>query len=363
MLPSNPLSRTAATTCVLLLATAPAAFAQTSSARSAAKYAVFPASARQEADPLEALKRRSPERRWKEINERYADLATPQTGKRVRPAAAATAAKPADLLPGGVERARVEKPASAGVRPPMVAAFQDSRPAVRQPAPLELVPTSVFAQQDSDEGSDLDRKLERELKDLERELDDLRKDGGKDSEKTETPSARSTELKRIVDILPFADYQPDSEDANGDPCAYLCPRPYGLPCKEYDYDEDVPACPEEIALGGGPWAGRCYPDSMFAWAASNLYHYPLYFEDPALERYGHTYPCVVQPFVSVGRFSTQLVGLPYQMTIDPVCKKKYALGWYRPGECAPKLCYQIPFNAKAAAVEGAFITGMFYLIP
>ncbi len=101
----------------------------------------------------------------------------------------------------------------------------------------------------------------------------------------------------------------------------------------------------------------------FHWAASNLHHTPLYFEDPALERYGHTYHPLVQPFVSAGRMTTQLVGLPYQMAIDPPNRRVYTLGWIRPGDCAPKKIYQIPLNKKAALVEAAAIAGGFYIIP
>jgi len=108
---------------------------------------------------------------------------------------------------------------------------------------------------------------------------------------------------------------------------------------------------------------RAFPDTVFAWDAADFYHYPLYFEDPALERYGHTYPFVVQPIVSAGRFSAQFLALPYQMTIDPVCKPMYALGYYRPGDCAPKLHDPIPWNLHAAAVEAGVVTGLFFLIP
>jgi hypothetical protein len=102
---------------------------------------------------------------------------------------------------------------------------------------------------------------------------------------------------------------------------------------------------------------------MYMWEASQLFSNPLYFEDPALERYGHSHHKLLQPFVSAGRFSTQLIGLPYQMTIDPICKKMYSLGWYRPGECAPHKHYQIPLNAKAAVVQGSVVTGLIFLIP
>ncbi|MFK7820465.1 MAG: hypothetical protein AB8G99_17220 [Planctomycetaceae bacterium] len=91
----------------------------------------------------------------------------------------------------------------------------------------------------------------------------------------------------------------------------------------------------------------------FHWMASNLHHNPLYFEDPALERYGHSYHPMLQPFASAGRMTTQLIGLPYQMTIDPIHRRRYSLGWIRPGDCAPKLKYRVPFNKKAALVQGA----------
>jgi hypothetical protein len=134
-------------------------------------------------------------------------------------------------------------------------------------------------------------------------------------------------------------------------------------------DKDIRDYAEEQAASYGltfadtQFTPRAFPDMMMPWMASNFYHYPLYFEDPALERYGHTYGFVAQPFVSAARFSGQLVMLPYQMTIDPILKPTYTLGWYRPGDVAPKLRYQIPWNWKAAAVEAGVVTGLVFLIP
>ena len=102
---------------------------------------------------------------------------------------------------------------------------------------------------------------------------------------------------------------------------------------------------------------------MLQWAPTNFYHYPLYFEDPSLERYGHTYHPLIQPFASTGRFATQLVGLPYQMTLHPIASREYALGYYRPGECAPKKHYQIPFNEEATLMQVAIIAGLIIVIP
>ncbi len=118
-----------------------------------------------------------------------------------------------------------------------------------------------------------------------------------------------------------------------------------------------------LAFGIDSFPARAFPATVKPWEAPNFFHYPLYFEDPALERYGHSRRPLIQPVVSIGRFSAQLIALPYLMTLDPPCCEVYSLGWYRPGECAPKLHYQVPLNAKAAAVEAATITGLVFLIP
>ena len=116
-------------------------------------------------------------------------------------------------------------------------------------------------------------------------------------------------------------------------------------------------------LDHGEYIARQSSPAVLQWAPTNLYHYPLYFEDFALERYGHTYHPVVQPFASAGLFATQLAGLPYQMTLHPVHAHEYALGYYRPGECAPKKHYQIPFNEEAAVMQAAAIVGFFLIFP
>ncbi len=116
-------------------------------------------------------------------------------------------------------------------------------------------------------------------------------------------------------------------------------------------------------LDQGDYIARQASPAVLQWAPTNLYHYPLYFEDPALERYGHTYHPVVQPFASAGRFATQLVGIPYQMTLHPVHSREYTLGYYRPGECAPKKHYQIPFNEEAALMQAAAMAGFFLIFP
>jgi len=119
----------------------------------------------------------------------------------------------------------------------------------------------------------------------------------------------------------------------------------------------------DIHADNGEYQARQSSPTVYQWAPTNFWHYPLYFQDPSLERYGHTYHPVVQPFASTGLFATQLVGLPYQMALHPVHSRQYALGYYRPGECAPKKHYAIPFNEEATLVEVATIVGLILIIP
>ena len=185
--------------------------------------------------------------------------------------------------------------------------------------------------------------------------------GGLDTDPYVKPIPRTPDqLRKISDIQPFWDYEPDQNI--DDPCLYLCPRPDGLPCKQYGPDERTPVCPEEVTLSEDPFSPRLIPPSVYAWKASNIHYNPLYFEDVALERYGHNYG-FFQPAVSLGKYSFQLIGLPYQIGLDHPCKCVYPLGYYRPGEPAPKLFYQVPLNAKAAAVSVGFYSGIGVVLP
>jgi hypothetical protein len=164
----------------------------------------------------------------------------------------------------------------------------------------------------------------------------------------------SSEIRPITSIQPYYDYDPDGRD----PCE-LCPQPEGC--------EPNPRlqCPEPAPVPVSGSGERFFPHLEYRWAASNLHHNPLYFENPLLERYGHVHHSdCVEPVFSVARFGAQFLSLPYQLALDPVCRDQHALGWYRPGDFTPKLIYQPPLNgiAAATAVESYIYLGLF-LIP
>ncbi len=137
-------------------------------------------------------------------------------------------------------------------------------------------------------------------------------------------------------IQPYNDYSPQE--------VALCP-------------EDGARCPRYWDLPDTTQPERYHGHLEFYWQPSNLFYQPLYFEDPHLERYGHNYG-FFQPLVSVGRFGVQLVGLPYQMALHPPCECVSPLGYYRPGECAPKQRDAVPLNAGAAVESGIIYTAI-----
>jgi hypothetical protein len=122
--------------------------------------------------------------------------------------------------------------------------------------------------------------------------------------------------------------------------------------------------PFECSVDDGMWhAGRCWPQVTYLWKASALCHKPLYFEDEQLERYGHSWPPCVQPFVSGAHFFTTLPVLPYCMGVEPPTECIYALGHYRPGNCAPYMCDPIPISARGALFQAGAVVGAAAALP
>ncbi len=172
-----------------------------------------------------------------------------------------------------------------------------------------------------------------------------------ESEKEKEPTQQ---LKSIRDIQPFYDYA----SHGGDPNAVLCPPPANA-----DPKVEFGKCPKNAPLALQGSLDRNAGITPVYWQASNVTHHPLYFEDSGLERSGHSFSDVVQPFVSVGKFGAQVVALPYTIALDPMWKHESPLGHYRPGESAPKRHLAVPINGRAVATAAAAYTGIIFLIP
>lgn len=250
-------------------------------------------------------------RRWEELKRQYApDLAKPEpVVEAVRPPA-----KPLKVLPISDP---VEWRASA--------------------MPLQASEDDLLLEPLEDDGPDVDEDAEPDPPTVRERV------------------AEETRLRPLSSIVPRFDYAPEGTDR----CLYLCPRPADCP----DGKEAATRCPVPETLPVEGSSVRVFAPTQYAWAASNLVYNPLYFEDASLERSGQLYPEWAQPFASMGLFSVQLAGLPYQMAIDPACSCVSPLGFHRPGEAAPCVKKALPWNPRAAAEAAAVYTGLIFLVP
>lgn len=108
---------------------------------------------------------------------------------------------------------------------------------------------------------------------------------------------------------------------------------------------------------------RDYTMITYTWTASSLCHKPLYFEQRALERYGHSTGPISQPILSGAHFFGSFFIWPYKMGIAPPHECQYALGYYRPGSCAPYLVPPIPLSPRGALLQAGTVVGLVYLLP
>ena len=134
----------------------------------------------------------------------------------------------------------------------------------------------------------------------------------------------------------------------------------------------IPVPEDWVSLAPRNWsAQRKY------WAAAATCHLPLYFQDPVLERYGHsveqfvgpigrylTYPLdassqstqrnqILQPFFSAGLFAFQIAALPYNVIVDPPWEAQYDLGYFRPGDVIPTDIYWLPLHGYGPPLQGS----------
>ena len=279
---------------------------------------------------LDSLKKRSPEERWQRLKKQYAvDPSTPRRAGSSSGNDSQTKGLSENELPPSPEQSKLiprlavmpvdtsndwllpaRDPAAVleelGSEPLLASAEQSGGggAAVPQPARTDGVVPSPAAQDDGMQKGPAGDVIVGESR---------------------PPSER-----KITDITPYYDRDRDSDIRD---FAIVKGKEFGLQFKHRVYVD------------------RQFPDVMMPWDPSNYYYHPLYFSDPALERYGHTYSPLVQPVVSIARFGTQFVMLPYQMTIDPPFAIQSPLGFYRPGDVTPKLLYQVPLNVEAAVVE------------
>lgn len=196
---------------------------------------------------------------------------------------------------------------------------------------------------------------------------------GADDPRLELPSldempVDESPLRRPFQLQPLDEGVPIEEQIAAQRQFYdpPCPTPADLkPISEVTNVITAPDgdFPRECPLGDEVFVPRNWGLTTYTWKASAVCHKPLYFEQMALERYGHSTGPLTQPFVSGAHFFATLPVLPYLMGVEPPWECIYPLGYYRPGSCAPYMLYPIPISARGALLEaGAWVGGVF-LIP
>jgi hypothetical protein len=121
--------------------------------------------------------------------------------------------------------------------------------------------------------------------------------------------------------------------------------------------------PPDCGLGDEPFDPRNFALTTYTWKASGMCYKPLYFEDVALERHGHSWGPLLQPVMSGAHFFGTLPILPYKMGVDPPWECVYPLGHYRPGNCAPYMIPPFPISLRGAMVEAGAVVGGVVIIP
>ncbi len=127
-------------------------------------------------------------------------------------------------------------------------------------------------------------------------------------------------------------------------------------------DQAAKLASAQIPLPNG--SDRMLTGLTYRWQAANICHFPLYFEEPMLERNGvHRCPECIQPAVSGVKFLGNIAIYPYRATLWPAFENRYTLGHFRPGSCAPALRDTLPWSTDAALVQAGAVTGVFVGLP
>ncbi len=119
--------------------------------------------------------------------------------------------------------------------------------------------------------------------------------------------------------------------------------------------------PSVCSVGQRGSVQRNWAPQTVSWHASSLCHKPLYFENVQLERYGHSRGPYMQPVHSTLHFFKSILFLPYKTAINPPNECQYALGFYRPGNCAPWLLDPIPFSRAGIRRQALASVGLAFI--
>jgi hypothetical protein len=130
-----------------------------------------------------------------------------------------------------------------------------------------------------------------------------------------------------------------------------------------DPKPETPYVPYECSLSSDPFQPRSWSLLTYTWKASALCHKPLYFEEMAAERYGHSHGPGLEYVTSFVHFFGNLALLPYWVGVDTPCECIYDLGYYRVGDCAPYEFDAFPLSVRGVLTGAVGYSGVVALFP
>ncbi len=207
--------------------------------------------------------------------------------------------------------------------------FPTQRPLIR-PVSASSIPAGYELQPgvDQDEVDSPQEDLSGEMDDTEDGLDDL------DYVDDET---RQNEDDFSDDDL---EEEEDSDDRETSESDFASWPPKDIRSIRIDIRETHEALPPDrsyalINSSVSDWTLFAPNRKVFAWAAPNVRHQPLYFENVAHERYGADLGRRRQFVASAWHFTKSAALLPYSVYVDHPWSCDYPLGYCRPGNVAP----------------------------
>ena len=108
-------------------------------------------------------------------------------------------------------------------------------------------------------------------------------------------------------------------------------------------------------------APRQWPRRTVAYQAGNNWHWPLWFEDAPMERYGCSLGDPFQPAFSTGLAGIHFLALPYSAWRRPPWQRVYPSDW--PDEPPPACMMLPPLDPLAALAEAGVVIGLIALVP
>lgn len=130
--------------------------------------------------------------------------------------------------------------------------------------------------------------------------------------------------------------------------------------EDNDHAADVFAQMPTLRYGASPTPVGIAPSYYLATA--DFCHFPLYFEEAKLERYGHCHG-IVQPAISAAHFFGTIPALPYKMAVErPTHCLRYDYP-YEAGRWAPPYRQSYPWRWDASLAEVITVVALIAIFP